>query len=484
MKNKAVQLFLVGAVVIGSFAASTLPLSAVGPGDINWDKPVSLVERITGQGPVKVIPPELEGYGVKLAGKKGMLTGYRLPEGWKKAIGDVKRIVLLNSGSLVHDPATVLNAKIFEKMTGIYVELIEMRDELLWPKTLSVAMAKSTDVDLFYVDRGMMDIPHLSAPGWIYPVDVLYPPEAQKLFSEGVLMSMRGIRGKFYATPLSLWSEYLFYRPSWLEKAGVDVPETWQELVGASKKVDEWARAKLGAGYSGMVCSIGDPDSVYRLWTMITYAKDETIVKEGKITIDPEVWKLFTDLWVRGGTSKESIEYRWPDAPEVFAKGKAGLIIAGSVFMKNFGNPEFAGAIQDDWVVKPAPAWKGVDIRGRSLGEPDTWAINPFIAPEKKAAGMLWLDFFRSYQGQFNELYVEGNEACMKTVYDHPVIKAEVEFPDVRGVAVANHMGETFPPQAPEALEMFKEYLHMVVMGEMDPDTALEKLEADIDLMQ
>jgi len=46
-----------------------------------------------------------------------MLTGYRLPEGWKEAIGNVK-LVLTNSGSLPHDPATVLNAKIFEKMTG------------------------------------------------------------------------------------------------------------------------------------------------------------------------------------------------------------------------------------------------------------------------------------------------------------------------------------------------------------------------------
>ncbi len=484
MKKKVVQLFLVGALLMSSFAASSLTSSAAGPGDIKWDQPVSLVERITGQGPLEVIPSELEGYGVKVAGKKGMLTGYQLPEGWKGAIGGVKRLVLLNSGSLAHDPATVLNAKIFEKMTGIHLELIEMRDELLWPKTLSVAMAKSTDVDLFYVDRGMMDIPHLSAPGWIYPVDALYPPEAQKLFSEGVLMSMKGIRGRFYATPLSLWSEYLFYRPSWLEKAGIEVPKTWQDVVVASKKLDEWAKVNLGSGYSGMVCAIGDPDSVYRLWTMITYAKDEKIVKEGKVTIDPEVWRLLTDLWVKGGTSKESVEYRWPDAPEVFAKGKAGLIIAGSVFMKKFGDPEYAGAIQGDWVVKPAPAWEGVDIQGRSLGEPDTWAINPSIAPEKKAAGMLWIDFARSYQAQFNELYVEGNESCMKAVYDHPVIKAEVEFPDVRGVAVANHMGETFPPQAPEVLEMVKEYLHKVVMGEIDPASALKKLQADIDLMQ
>jgi len=483
MKKKVVQLFLAGAVVISGFAASTLTVLAAGPGDIKWDKPVAVVDRITRQGPVEVITPILEGYGVKLAGKKGMLTGYILPEGWKEAIKDTEILVATNSGSLPHDPATVLNARIFEKMTGVYLELIEMKDELLWPKTLTAAMARSKDVDLFYIDRAMMDTPILSAAGWIYPVDVLYPPEVQKLYSEGVLMSLRGLKGRFYSTPLTLWSEYLFYRPSWLRKAGVKVPTTWQELVVASKKVDEWAKANMGSGYVGMVTSLGDPDSVYRLWAMLTYAKDERIVKDGKVIIDPEVWNLLTDLWLKGGTSKESIEYRWPDAPEVFAKGKAGFIIAGSVFMKKFGDPEYAGTIKGDWNVTLGSAWEGVGVPGRSLGEPDTWAINPFISPAKKAAAMLWLDYYRSYQAQFNELYVEGNESCMKTVYDHPLVKTGVDFPDVRAAAVAQHMGESFPPYTPEALEMFKEYLHKVVIGKIDQTSALKKLQKDIDKM-
>jgi len=484
MKKRVLELLLVGAVVISSFAAFTLTVLAAGPDDIKWDKPVPIVKRITGQGPLEVIPPELEGYGVKLAEKKAMLTGYELPEGWKEAIKGVKKLVLTNSGSLPYDPATVLNAKIFEKMTGVHLELIEMKDELLWPKTLSVAMAKATDVDLFYIDRAMIDTSILSAAGWAYPVDVLYPPEVQELYSEGVLMSLRGIEGRFYSTPLTLWSEYLFYRPSWLKKAGVEVPTTWQELVVASKKVDEWAKANMGPGYVGMVTSIGDPDSVYRLWAMLQYAKDVRILKDGKVIVDPEVWELMTDLWVKGGASKESVEYRWPDAPEVFAKGKAGFIIAGSVFMKQFGDREYAGAIQNDWNVVPAPAWQGVGIRGRSLGEPDTWAINPFISPEKKAAAMLWIDYYRSYQAQFNELYIEGNESCMKAVYDHPVIKAEIEYPEVRGVAVAQHIGESFPPHTEEALEMVKEYLHNVVAGKIDQASALKKLQGDINQMQ
>ncbi len=482
--KKKMKLLLLCIVLTCSFTALTLTVAVADPRDINWNRPAPVMKRIMGQGPVEVIPPELEGYGVKLAGKKGMLTGYQLPEGWRKAIGNVKKLVLTNSGSLVHDPATALNAMIFEKMTGVHLELIEMRDELIWPKTLSAAMAKSTDVDLFYVDRAMIDTSILAVAKWIYPVDELFPRDVQKLYPDGVLMSMKAMDGHFYAAPLTLWGEYLFYRPSWLAKAGVRVPDTLQDLVVASEKVDRWARANMGSGYAGMVCSIGDPDSVYRLWAMIAYAKDDRIVKNNKVVVDTEVWNLMTDFWVKGGAAKESIEYMWPDAPEVFAKGKAGFIIAGSVFMKNFGNPEYAGAIQGDWEVVPSPAWRGVGIHGRSLGEPDTWAINNFISPEKKAAAMLWIDFLRSYQAQFNELYVEGNESCMIPVYDHPVIKKEVEYPEVRAKAVAQHMGESFPPQTEEALEMVKEYLHKVVMGQIDQFSALKDLQKDISQMQ
>jgi ABC-type glycerol-3-phosphate transport system substrate-binding protein len=487
MKIKLMKILLLWVVITISIAPFTLTVASEEPTeiiDIDWNNPASIYDRITGQGPVEVIPPDLEDYGVKLAGKKGMLTGYVLPEGWREAIGDVKKLVLTNSGSLVHDPATVINATIFRKMTGVHMEFIEMKDALIWPKTMAAAMAKSTDIDLFYVDRAMVDTSILSTAGWIYPVDELFPPEVHKLYPDGVLMSMSDKDGHFFAAPLTLWGEYLFYRPSWLEKAGVGVPDTWQELVRASKKVDTWAKANKGPGHTGMVASIGDPDSVYRFWTAITYAKDARIEKNGKVVIDPDVWNLMSDLWVKGGTAPESIEYNWPDAPEVFAKGKAGFLFGGSVFMKRFGQSEYAEMILGDWEVIPSPAWRGVGIHGRSLGEPDTWAINNFISPEKKAAAMLWIDFYRSYQAQFNELYVEGNESCMVPVYDHPVITAEVEYHAVRAEAVAQHMGEPFPPQTEEALEMVKEYLHKVVMGQMDQAVALRDLQKDINEMQ
>jgi len=481
MKKKVLQRSVKGVILISTFVLMVTMGWAVGPGDIKWDKPVPMVERITGKGPVEVIPPELEDYGVKLAGKKGMLTGYKLPEGWREATRGVKKLVLTNSGGLPHDPATVLNAKIFEKMTGIHLEIIEMKDPLLWPKTLSVLMAKSTDVDIFYSTRSMLEIPHLSAAGWIYPVDVLWTSEVQELYPKKLLATIQGIDGRFYGSPFCLWAMHLYYRPSWLVKAGVTVPTTWQDLVVASKKVDEWAKANLGPGYAGMVHAAGDPDQLHQIWSMTTFSQGKGIIKDRRVIIDPAAWKIMTDLWLKGGMSKESTEYLWSMAPEVFAKGKAGFIITGGVYMKMFADPEFAGPIQGDWDVTLTPGWEGIGNRAVAVAGNDSWMINPFISPEKIAAAMLWFDYQRSYQAQFNELYLEGNESVIKAVYDHPAVKAEVEHPELREATVAAQIGEMYPPGMMEVLDIFKEYLERVVLEGMDPTTALKKAQEEID---
>jgi len=96
---------------------------------------------------------------------------------------------------------------------------------------------------------------------------------------------------------------------------------------------------------------------------------------------------------------------------------------------------------------------------------------------------MLWMDYQRSYQAQFNELYVEGNESAMMCVYEHPAVKNEVAYVDLRRETLEAQIGESYPPAMWEAIEMVKEYLGRVVLGEMDPDKALEQVQAEINMI-
>jgi ABC-type glycerol-3-phosphate transport system substrate-binding protein len=478
MTRNIFKICLIAALV--AFAGTAI---AAGPGDIKWDNP-KMTDRITAQGPVEVIPADYDDYGVKLSGKKGMLKGYVLPEGWKKAVGDVKKLVATNSGGLKHDPATVLNAKIFEKMTGIHIDLIEMKDPLLWPKSLSVAMAGSDDVDLFYSTRSMLEIPHLAAAGWILSTDPLWTPEVNKLYAEKLLNTIKAGDGRFYGSPFCLWAMHLFYRKSWLKGAGVEVPKTWQELVVATKKVGDWAKANVGKDCVGMVHAGGDKDQLHQILSMVTFSQDKRIMVDGKVKIDPAAWDVLTGLWTRGGMSKESTEYMWSSAPEVFAKGKAGFIITGGVYMKNFANPKFGTGIKDDWGVTMIPAWEGVGKPGIAVAGNDGWMINKAISPEKQAAALLWNDYQRSYQAQFNELYLEGNESVMLSVYDHPAVMKDVSRTDLRKATVAAMIGENYPPGMMDVLEILMEYLHKVALGMAPADESLKKAQEEIDSIQ
>jgi ABC-type glycerol-3-phosphate transport system substrate-binding protein len=233
-----------------------------------------------------------------------------------------------------------------------------------------------------------------------------------------------------------------------------------------------------------MVHAGGDTDQLHQIWSMTTFPQDKRIMVDGKVVVDPDAWNMMTGLWTKGGMSKESTEYQWSSAPEVFAKGKAGFIITGGVYMKNFNNPEFGTGVQNDWDVTLLPAWEGVGKQGVAVAGNDSWMINVSISPEKKAAAMLWFDYQRSYQAQFNELYLEGNESVMKAVYDHPAVMKEVSRTDLRKATVAAQIGESYPPGMMEILDILKEYLHQVALGMESADAARTKAQAEIDSIQ
>ncbi len=484
MRNKVI-LSNLGLLIVLSLLliVSASALSA----EINWNAPGSFVDRLISPGEIVVVPEEIvqkikADYRVDVSGKTMMLTGYQLPEGWKEATQGVEKIVLTNSGSLSSDAATAINAALFEKMTGIHIQFIEMDDPMLWPKALSTLMAGDTSVDGFYMTRAMLEVPHLSAAGWIEPVNELWPQEVQNLFPADLLVGLRGYGEQsdtFYTVPHCLWARMLFYRPSWLEGAGVEVPQTWQELVPATKKVEEWAKKNVDPTAVGETYPAGDVDNLHILLGMVTYAQGKRIMQpDGRAVLDPEAWDLITSLWLEGGMSKSSLNYQWPDAPAVFAQGKAGFCDTGGVLIYQFNDPNYAAAIQGDWDATATPAWEGVGKQGLNLSGNDAWVINKFISSEKKAAVKLWLDYQRSFQYCFNELVAEGNEPALTLVYDHPFVKENVPYYELRRSSIENSIAEAFPPGFMDAMEVFKEYLGKVVMGELTPEEGREEIQS------
>jgi ABC-type glycerol-3-phosphate transport system substrate-binding protein len=106
--------------------------------------------------------------------------------------------------------------------------------------------------------------------------------------------------------------------------------------------------------------------------------------------------------------------------------------------------------------------------------------INRFIKDSQKAAGMLFLDFMRSFEASYRELIDEGNEAAVLTVYDTPAAQ-KIPVPKERQAAMSNATLETFPPAGRALTDIMMEFFANVITGKMKPMPALEELQTLLD---
>jgi len=420
---------------------------------INWNKPKPIGERV-GQ------------------------PKYVLPEGWKEAVKGVTKIKVSNFGALEHDPATVQNAKAFEQLTGIKVELLAWPEPPIVAKTVAIFAAKSAAVDIMCYDHPTTYM-QMAAGGWLHPLDAIWDdPGVWKLYAPPTKKGLMAPDGKIYGSIGQVKTMMLFYRPSLVPKA----PATWTELQQAAKK----ATTDKVWGY--VFSAGGEMDIIYPLRDMI-YSQGGRMVEMEKqrITVNtPEgrnAWKMLTDMVLTDKSAPTSVlEYSWMSASDMFAMGKAAMVVTHTVDANRFQDPKKAPAIQNDWAVAPPPKWDAAksDELHASYFDIDGYMINRFIPDSQKAAAMLFLDYMRSFEAHQRELINEGNESAVIPVYDIPEAK-KTPVPEARKAAMSRAVLETFPPAGRALTDIIKEHFAYAISGKMSPTEALEKCQKALD---
>jgi ABC-type glycerol-3-phosphate transport system substrate-binding protein len=169
-------------------------------------------------------------------------------------------------------------------------------------------------------------------------------------------------------------------------------------------------------------------------------------------------------------------------ASDMFAMGKAAMVITHTVDANRYQDPKKAPNIQGDWAVAAPPKWDASkpEENHASYFDIDGYMINKFIPDSQKAAAMLFLDFMRSYDAQYRELIVEGNEAAVISVYDNPDAK-KIPVPEARKAAMSRAVLETFPPAGRTLTDIVKEHFAYAISKKMEPMEALEKCQKALD---
>jgi hypothetical protein len=432
---------------------------------IQWDKPVPAAERLSADE-------------------------YILPEGWQEATKGVTRILHFNAGGMKHDPGTLANFQLFEKLTGIKADYVEVSDQVLLQKTISALVSRDPNVTTMCVSEPAFALQHLIAANWLEPMDVVWSPGVQAIYPPGLVGLLKGPDGRFYGTVDT-------------QKAGITyVRKSWLKAAGAMKKCRAWAVENLDQTYWGF--AFGGDHYILQNFQAMTYSQGGRLMKEGKIyLLTPEfknTWTTYVDCVAKEKVAPEAVlGWTWNDYQQAFAMGKAAMITQSlNTNIVRFADPEKSpGLVKDvhgnkvdppgDWVAIPGPKWSK-EMPDKYIGSGPTnfsaYVINKFAPDNEKAAAMILGEIRMSKQGGVNELLIEGNSPFLPTVFDDPQVMKKVDYVDVRKISNQNAVLEVFPPGGEKLMDILLEYYGKAATGKMGALEALEAAQKEIDEFQ
>ena len=97
---------------------------------------------------------------------------------------------------------------------------------------LALGAGGTSPYDIIMVTQG--DIESYVAEGWMMPLnDLIDKYEDEYQISDILGIADMTVDGNIYGLPMEQNTRHMFYRPDLLEKHGIDVPETWDDVIAA-----------------------------------------------------------------------------------------------------------------------------------------------------------------------------------------------------------------------------------------------------------
>lgn len=166
------------------------------------------------------------------------------------------------------------------------------------------------------------------------------------VFLPGTL-DMFSLDGNIYLIPYIYNTVQFWYDKRVFAEAGVDVPQTWDDLLAACTKLQD-------AGYAPIAAEGNEPGyTAFYLTEMLARTKGVGWLRQaagdptGEMWRDPAVIDAAQKtrvLWDSGCVPPETLGYVWPQGQQTLAFGQAGMELVGSwlpVELQNQTDPDF-----------------------------------------------------------------------------------------------------------------------------------------------
>ncbi|WP_223285284.1 ABC transporter substrate-binding protein [Paenibacillus sp. PL91] len=205
---------------------------------------------------------------------------------------------------------------------------------------------------------------------------------------EAIKPAVTDASGKVYALPMDQDKSGMAYNAEVLEKYGIEIPKTYDELMAAAEKIKTESKGEV------VPFHVGGADS----WTLGQFfnyfatplyisptENDSASFVDG--TFDWKKWdqlaQMFLDLKTKGYLNTNVLTAKYSDDAQALAEGKTAFEFYGSYIIEEARklNPEFKGGFM------PIPTIKEGDTPTFAGGEKTTfgvWKDSPNIEAAKK----------------------------------------------------------------------------------------------------
>lgn len=335
---------------------------------------------------------------------------------------------------------------------------------------LNALVASGQTPDVFIFSPG----PNLDVyvdPGIAAPLDDYLADGWKDTFSSDAVFAQQTYDGKIYAVPLNIAAACVFYNKDMFEKAGCDIPATWDDLIDDCKKLQD-------AGYTPITISAG---TAWCLSMLAGYLCDREGVDLDKVESGEESWN--NDKTVAAGEKLlELSQYFQPtaagDTNDVATAGfyneEAAILIQGSwaIAQMNGANPD----IESKCGVFQFPAIEGGNDANRIIAKSDSLAMSS--STKYPDACIALMKYFTDDTAQKYTAEVGGKIPVTKVEYDAD--KAPAQLADVMNIfqnasATFGFYNESLATT--EAGSKFDDTMVSMYLGEYTPEEAFQSIE-------
>ncbi|MEU4608758.1 ABC transporter substrate-binding protein [Kribbella sp. NPDC023972] len=322
------------------------------------------------------------------------------------------------SGNLTNQVAAWNSQHPDEKVT--VTELPESADQQR-AQMISNAQIKSDAFSVLNLD--VVWTAEFAANRWVTELPQDQFPDLNKLLPS--TLDTAKYRDKLYAVPVTSDGGLLYYRKDLLDKAGVQPPKTWEEMVAACAKVKALPEAKTISCYSGQFEKY--EGLTVNFSEAINGAGGVVVGDDGKPNVDtPEALEGLTALtegFKSGFIPKAAITYKEEEGRRAFQEGNLlfhrNWPYVYALANKTDGSSKIAGK----FAVAPLPGLKGAGVS--TLGG-HNYAISEFA--KNKATAADFIKFMSSEERQKANVEKTSQAPTWASLYDDPALNKQFPY--------------------------------------------------------